>query len=117
MVKYPLKGSVIMTKQKRKNKKKSIAKKILISFSLVLLVIVIISGGYLIGTFSKMKNTEIDKDNLGIVEEELGGYENADKITNIALFGIDSLNGEAGRSDSIMVATIDPIQYKHMSPS
>ena len=101
-----------MTKQKRKNKKKSIAKKILISFSLVLLVIVIISGGYLIGTFSKMKNTEIDKDNLGIVEEELGGYENADKITNIALFGIDSLNGEAGRSDSIMVATIDPVHKK-----
>ncbi|WP_418223334.1 LCP family protein [Clostridium isatidis] len=98
--------------KKSKKKKKSLGKKILIWSLLILLAIGIVGGGYLIGILSKMKNTDINTDNLGIVEDEFNKYENANKITNIALFGIDSLDGESGRSDSIMVATIDPVHKK-----
>ena len=34
------------------------------------------------------------------------------KIKNIALFGLDSTDGETGRSDAIMIATVDPIHNK-----
>jgi len=115
MIKYPMKGSVMMTKQKSKNtkkKKKSLRLKILLGFLIILLAAGIIGGGYIIGTLSKMKNNKIDTGNLGINEDEFEQYENAKKITNIALFGIDSLEGEAGRSDSIMIATVDPVHKK-----
>ena len=57
---------------------------------------------------NKMEKVEINKEDVGIteeVEEKLTQYD--DTITNIALFGIDAEDGEAGRSDSIMIATID----------
>lgn len=100
------------TKRNNKNKKKSLGKKILIWLLLIFLGLGVVGGGYLIGVLSKMKNTEIDKDNLGIVEDEFDKYKNANKITNIALFGIDSIDGQSGRSDSIMVATVDPVHKK-----
>ena len=57
---------------------------------------------------NKMEKVEINKEDVGITEEvkeKLTQYD--DTITNIALFGIDAEDGEAGRSDSIMIATID----------
>lgn len=39
-------------------------------------------------------------------------HENAKGITNIAIFGIDSKNSENGRSDAIMILTIDNINRK-----
>ena len=59
-----------------------------------------------------MDNVELNKDNLGIVEEDLKDYDNVNKIKNIALFGLDSTDGETGRSDAIMIATVDPIHNK-----
>ena len=59
-----------------------------------------------------MDNIELNKDNLGIVEDEFKEYENVNKIKNIALFGIDATDGETGRSDSIMIATLDPVHNK-----
>ena len=44
-------------------------------------------------------------------KEELEVYDNYKKIKNIALFGIDSADG-IGRSDSTMIATIDPVHDK-----
>ncbi|MEG2017038.1 MAG: LCP family protein [Clostridium sp.] len=35
-----------------------------------------------------------------------------DKIINIALFGIDAGNNESGRSDSIIILTVDPVHNK-----
>lgn len=99
-------------KRKVKKKKKSLGTKILLTFLALLLGVVIIGAGYLIGTLNKMQSGNINKENLNINKEELANYENANKITNIALFGVDSENGEAGRSDSIMVATIDPVHKK-----
>lgn len=99
-------------KKKSHKRKKSIGFKIFIGFLCVLLAIAVISGGYFIGLLNKMDNIKLNKDNLGIVEDEFKDYGNVNKIKNIALFGIDATDGETGRSDSIMVATVDPVHNK-----
>ena len=99
-------------KKKKKKKRKSIGFKILIGFLCILLVVSVVGGGYVIGLLNKMDSVDLDKDNLGIVEDDLKEYDNVNKIKNIALFGLDSTDGETGRSDSIMIATIDPVHNK-----
>ncbi|WP_300383427.1 LCP family protein [Clostridium sp.] len=94
-----------MPKKKRK-KKKSIGYKIFMSFLIILLAIIIIGTGYLVGTLNKLDNTKVNKDNLGIKTEDFTNYDTKN-IKNIALFGIDATDSNSGRSDSIMVATID----------
>lgn len=101
-----------MSKIKKKRKKKSIGFKIFIGFLCILLAITVVGGGYVIGLLNKMDNVDLNKDNLGIVEDEFKNYDNVNKIKNIALFGIDSTDGETGRSDSIMIATVDPVHNK-----
>ncbi|MCF0149644.1 MAG: LCP family protein [Clostridium sp.] len=83
---------------------------------LALFFIVVITSSVALGLFfSTLKNLDtvkLNKDQLGITSrEELKGYSSYSKIKNIALFGIDSEDG-AGRSDSIMIATIDPVHDK-----
>lgn len=53
----------------------------------------------------KMEKIELDEKNLGVNEEV------NKNITNIALFGIDDEGGQ-GRSDSIMILTIDELHKK-----
>lgn len=68
---------------------------------------------YVNSLFNKMEKVEIDKENVGIteeVEEKLSKYDGS--IINIALFGIDASDGGVGRSDSIMIATIDTTHKK-----
>lgn len=98
--------------KKRKKKKKSLGFKIFIGFLCVVLALAVVGGGYFIGILSKMDNIKLNKDNLGIVEDELKEYNNTSKIKNIALFGVDATDGETGRSDSIMIATLDPVHKK-----
>lgn len=85
-----------------------------IALWIVGILIFIISGGiasgylYLNSLVNKMEKVQIEKEEIGIseeVKEKLSEYDN--KVINIALFGIDAEDGEAGRSDSIMIATID----------
>lgn len=96
----------------KKNKKKSLGFKIFITIISILLVIILAGVGVFYATLSRMDNVELNKENLGITsEEELEVYDNYDKIKNIALFGIDSEDG-IGRSDSTMIATIDPVHDK-----
>lgn len=92
-------------------------KKITIWILGVILVVILgaVGGVYFYGNylFNKLEKVEIDKDNIGIteeVEEKLSQYSNS--IINIALFGVDAVDGEAGRSDSIMIATIDTVHKK-----
>lgn len=92
-------------------------KKITIWILSIVLVIILgaVGGVYFYGNhlFNKLEKVEIDKDNIGIteeVEEKLSQY--SDSIINIALFGVDAVDGEAGRSDSIMIATIDTVHKK-----
>lgn len=94
----------------KKNKSKS--KKILLWIISIILVGVL---GVAIGAFvytksllNKMEKVEINKEEVGIteeVQEKLSIYEN--KVINIALFGVDAGEDGVGRSDSIMIATID----------
>ena len=63
-------------------------------------------------TFNKVE-TVILENNLGVVpEEELQQFEASNEILNIALFGIDSTDTSSGRSDSLIVATLNPIHNK-----
>ena len=98
--------------EKNKKKKKSLAFKIFITIISILLVIILAAVGVFYATLNKMDNVEINKDNLAVTpKEELEVYDNYKKIKNIALFGIDSADG-IGRSDSTMIATIDPVHDK-----
>ena len=99
-------------KSNKKKKKKSLGFKIFIGFLCFILTIAIVGGGYFIGLLNKMDNVELNKDNLGIVEDEFKEYDNVNKIKNIALFGVDATDGESGRSDSIIIATVDPVHNK-----
>lgn len=74
-----------------------------------------IGGVYIYGRhiYNKVEKVEVDKDDIGIteeVEEKLSPY--SDSIINIALFGVDSADATTGRSDSIIIATIDTTHKK-----
>jgi LCP family protein required for cell wall assembly len=95
----------------KSNKKKR--KKIVISIILILLAVISVAVGSFYAELSKMKTTELTKDNsaLGITDEAEQKIQKEDpnnEIINIALFGVDRrTQSEASRSDSIMIATID----------
>ena len=78
---------------------------------IILVSVLGVAGGvyiYANSLLNKIEKVEIDTHNVGIsdeVEEKLSKYD--DSITNIALFGIDAGEDGIGRSDSIMIATID----------
>lgn len=79
------------------------------------ILLVTIGGIYSYGNhlFNKIEKIEIDKSDVGIkdeVEEKLSAY--SDSVINIALFGIDAEDGGVGRSDSIIIATIDTTHKK-----
>ncbi len=97
---------------KKKRRGIFIAIKILICF---ISVISISLGGLSIYAanyvFSNLTTNPItkDKEELGITE----GTVSVESITNIAIFGVDSLgNSFSGRSDTIMILTIDEIHKK-----
>ena len=79
------------------------------------ILLVTIGGIYSYGNhlFNKIEKIEIDKSDVGIkdeVEEKLSAY--SDSVINIPLFGIDAEEGGVGRSDSIIIATIDTTHKK-----
>ena len=91
-------------KRKKRRKKKKLWPIVLIS--MIGLFIVTVGGGYFYVTnmLNKMERVDINEGNLGIDDEVGSKYKN---IQNIALFGIDAVGNEYGRSDSTMVLTID----------
>ncbi len=98
----------------RRNKKKKMntwMKGSLIVVS-ILICILFIGAFTVYRTLGKIKQVSVDTSDLSINYEEIQEFENHEEIINIALFGIDSEDGVAGRSDAIMVATIDPIHNK-----
>lgn len=78
----------------------------------ILICILIIGAFTVYRTLGKIQQVSVDTSDLSINYEEIQEFENHEEIINIALFGIDSEDGVAGRSDAIMVATIDPIHNK-----
>ena len=98
-------------------KKSSKGKKIVFWIIGILLTIIIgsVVGGYfyLHSLINKTTEIEINKENIGVteeVEEKLSKY--SDSIINIALFGVDADENGVGRSDSIMIATVDTTNKK-----
>lgn len=101
--------------KKNQKKKKRTGLKVFLSFICVILVLV---GGVMIYAstvlLGDLKTTTITKDKteLGISE----GTKSEAGITNIALFGVDARDYDggtfAGRSDAIMVMSIDNVHHK-----
>lgn len=95
-------------RQKKKKEKDSKSIKVLkrILIGLVITIIVMIGAGafYVYNMLNKIEKTDLDKEDLGI--EQVDEHVNKN-ITNIALFGVDAPKGQRGRSDSIMILTLD----------
>lgn len=82
------------------------------------IILLAIAGGvyfYLLQTYNEVDYVEIPKsdEDLGITEdaeEKLNIFENNKSVINVLLFGIDKRSDEErGRSDSMMILTIDPV--------
>lgn len=102
-----------LKRKRKRNQRKPVWLKILMILAAILLLAVVVGIGAFYLTFNKMDKVNLDKSALGISTEDLSGYNNYKKIKNIALFGVDSTDGgSSGRSDAIMVATLDPVHDK-----
>lgn len=92
-----------------------ILKKAFLFIILLLFVIFIILGFTINNYLNKINKVPIDKSDLNIKEDleekKINIVKNKD-IKSIALFGIDEPEGNAGRSDCIMILTIDNIHDK-----
>ena len=100
-------------------KTKKLPKWIKIVLGIFLAIILVIAALYTYSYYTvnnivnKSEKIDLKEDELGVVdEEELKQYDDYTEIINIALLGIDSTDSTSGRSDSIMVATLDPIHNK-----
>jgi len=101
--------------RKSKKNKKSPLKITLITLLVVLLCTLLGGGFYALYLSNRLDKVTLDKDNIGITTEtteNLFKYDAYDEIINIALFGIDAGDNEFGRSDSIMILTVDPVHKK-----
>lgn len=93
-------------KRRTKNSKikNSKIKYIILALILVILGLIGVSTYYINSKINKVQKVEINKDNLSINKTQV---EEEKHIKNIALFGIDAPKGKAGRSDAIMILTLD----------
>ena len=90
-----------------KKKKRKIWLWFLSSIIIIFAILIGTALGIVSSKLNKMEKVTIDKSNLGIEENNIENYKNKKEIKNIALFGIDSDDDNNGRSDAIMIATID----------
>lgn len=95
-----------MGENKTTKKKMATWKKVIIGIVVVAIVIIASGMGYVYATLNKANRVELNKDSLGI-NENTQSTNKKDDIINIALFGIDAPNGQAGRSDADLILTID----------
>ncbi|MGU8477309.1 LCP family protein [Clostridium perfringens] len=93
-------------KRRTKNSKikNSKIKYIILALILVILGLIGVSTYYINSKINKVQKVEVNKDNLSINKTQV---EEEKHIKNIALFGIDAPKGKAGRSDAIMILTLD----------
>lgn len=84
--------------------------KIIISIFFILCILLIIFTFPIYNFLNKINKVTIDKSDL-IISENIPKEESAivqnDDIKSIAIFGIDEAEGTAGRSDCIMILTLD----------
>ncbi|HBI7132478.1 TPA: LCP family protein, partial [Clostridium perfringens] len=77
---------------------------IILALILVILGLIGVSTYYINLKINKVQKVEINKENLSINEKQV---KEENHIKNIALFGIDAPKGKVGRSDAIMILTLD----------
>lgn len=94
-------------KKRKKRKKKPLAFKIIMSLLVILLVLITIGLSSIYSMLGKIDTVKIHSENLGINHDEISTYQNIENIKNIALFGIDSNADSTGRSDAVLILTID----------
>ncbi|MCR6513711.1 MAG: LCP family protein [Clostridium chrysemydis] len=91
---------------KKPKRKMSTTKKVLLGVLIALIAIIVAGGGYAFYLLSKTNKIDLNKENLGINSDLNQKYDTKDFI-NIGLFGVDAPQGEPGRSDAVMILTID----------
>lgn len=95
---------------KNKTGKMGTGKKV--ALIIVAVIFALILGGgiyaysYVQNTMNKMAKVELPAEKLGVTENKSGD------IVNIALYGIDAEEGQTGRSDSIMILTLDGVHNR-----
>lgn len=103
---------------KRRRKKVRRAFRIfLVILPCVLVVCILGVLGYGIWLNSQLKRGELPQDNSALGIDSKFDDEKYDPITNIALFGIDTREGESSRSDAILVLTVDRTRNKMKATS
>lgn len=85
-------------------------------FYVIVIITTIVSIGIIISNniLSQVSRRVIDKSDLGI-RSDVSSLIDVDKISNIvniAILGVDETNEDYGRSDAIMIGTLDPIHNK-----
>lgn len=90
-----------------KLKKMALWQKILLSLFVLLLISLGGAYFYIHNLLDKTEKVEINEENLGITPENKELAVKNKGVTNIALFGVDAQEGKTGRSDAIMILTID----------
>lgn len=93
-----------------KNYKNLNKKKIILITTTTVLVLILAGFSYLYYLLNKPNKIEIDESKLSI-NTSLEQNTNSE-VTNIALFGIDAPEGVRGRSDAIMILSIDETNKK-----
>lgn len=93
-----------------KNSFSKIFLSLIVIFATVICIAILTGNSYL----SKISRGYLDKSNLGI-RDDVTNRLNVDEISNIvniAILGVDETNEDIGRSDAIMIGTLDPIHNK-----
>lgn len=88
----------------------STGKKVALIIIAIIFTLILAGGiavyGYINNTMNKIDKVEVNTENLGITQDKSGD------IINIALYGIDAEEGDSGRSDAIMILTLDNVHKK-----
>ncbi len=97
-------------KVKRKKKKKGLTtgKKVLIIIATILIFSISALATYFLSVVGKINKVEFNDTDLGIDKNTT----TSSQIKNILLLGVDQEEGDVGRSDAIIIATIDSLHKK-----
>lgn len=112
---YNQERSTSMRTKKSKKAKKREPFKVLLIVGVIIMSIIGLVYVYFLQTYKQIDYVEIPNtdEDLGITEEteeKINIFENNNAIISIALFGVDKRSDEErGRSDAIMILTIDPV--------
>jgi len=101
-------GGIFMGKRINRKKPKRTWLKILLA---VVLLLVVSIGGYALSIYNNAKNTVNDKmhEPVDTIDTSVAKKKvKASEQLNILLLGIDAQTGESGRSDALMVLSLDP---------